>query len=67
MEKTDRKHVNIWTDEMKEKYRETVAKYIKKGKVQWAEIVKNEDLYKNLTPEAMRNTKLNTGDFIAIE
>ena len=52
---------------MKEKYRETVAKYIKKGKVQWAEIVKNEDLYKNLTPEAMRNTKLNTGDFIAIE
>ena len=60
LEKTDRKHINKWTDEMKDKYQETVLKYTKNGRVQWTELVKNEDLYKHLTSEAMRNTTLNT-------
>ena len=58
LEKSDRKYKNPWSDEMKEKYAETVAKYTVKGRVQWTQIVKNEPLYSHITGEAMRNNPI---------
>ena len=53
--KTKTSHNHVWTDEMKDKFDETVAKYISKGRVPWTKIVQNEDIYKHLSPDAMRH------------
>jgi hypothetical protein len=59
LEKTKTKHINAWTDKMKDKFEETRDKYIVKNKVMWKEMVKNEELYKNSSSEALR--AYNTG------
>lgn len=53
--KTKISHHHVWTDEMKDKFDETVAKYISKGRVPWTKIVQSEEIYKHLSPDAMRH------------
>lgn len=53
--KEDRIYKNMWTDEMKTKFMDIVAKYTSpKGRVNWTEMVKNEPLYTHLTNDALR-------------
>jgi len=55
LEPTSKNYRNEWTDEMKSKFVETRDKYKKSnGTFQWKKIVDNEELYKHMSPEALR-------------
>lgn len=53
--KTKTSHTHVWSKEMKEQFDETVAEYTYKGRVAWAKIVQNIDMYKHITAEALRH------------
>ena len=54
LEKTKESHKHTWTDEMKEQFAATVLKYTVGNRVQWTKLVANEDMYKEITANAMR-------------
>lgn len=54
LKKTKTTHKQEWTTEMKDQLKATILKYTVGKRVQWTKLVANEDLYKLVSVDAMR-------------